>query len=129
MKKLEIEDTQVLDIRNYLERLTCFAVPSKSTGKRKHRSMTPIQVAIKKFTLSQECLDGKLELGLPWDPLAISATAMETCQRNVQRLSVLSVQEEQGETLGPHRALFHSAETFHKTSLRGEVWHIRSKFA
>ena len=101
--------------------LSFFTVPSTSTGKRKHRSMTPIQVAIKKLTLSQECLDGKLELGLPWDPLAISATAMETCQRNIQRLSVLSVQEEQGETLCLHRALFHSGETFHRASLQGEV--------
>ena len=49
--------------------------------------MTLIQVALKKLTLSQECLSGQLELGLPWDPLAQSVTAMETCRGNLQRLS------------------------------------------
>ena len=79
--------------------------------------MTLIQVAIKKLTLSQECLDGKLELRIPWDPLAMSATAMETCHRNLQRLSVWSEQHE------PHKqqkALLHSGEAFHKTSLPGD---------
>jgi len=82
--------------------------------------MTPIQVAMKKLTLSQECLDGKLELGIPWDPLATGATAMETCKKSLQRPSAWTDKGEQGRTLATHREISHAPETFHKTSLQGE---------
>ena len=56
--------------------------------------MTLIQVALKKLTLSQECMSGQLELVLPWDPLAQSVTAIETCRRNLQRLSAWNDKED-----------------------------------
>lgn len=98
-----------------------FAVPSTSSGRKKGRSTTLIQMAIKKLTLSEECLEGKLELGIPWDPLAISTTKMENCQKNLQSLSLWSREkEEQGGRLEKQNALPYSKETFHKTSIHGE---------
>lgn len=104
----------------YSKHFPFLAVPSTSSGRRKSLSLTLIQVALKKLTFSQECVDGKLELGIPWDPLAMSATAMETCQRSLQRLSVWSDKEEKAETPDLRRALSNAGETFHKTSLQGK---------
>lgn len=98
-----------------------FAVPSTSSGRKKGRSSTLIQVAVKKLTLSEECLDGKLELGIPWDPLATSTAKMGNCQKNLQSLSLwCREKEEQGGPLDHHDALLYSKEAFHKTSIHGE---------
>ena len=105
---------------HYSKHFPFLAVPSASSGRRKSRSLTLIQVALKTLTLSQECVDGKLELGIPWDPLAMSATAMETCQRSLQRLSVWNDKEEKAETPDLRRALSYAGETFDKISLQGE---------
>ncbi|KAL9950980.1 hypothetical protein ACROYT_G043564 [Oculina patagonica] len=98
-----------------------FPVPSTSSGRKKGRSTTLIQMAIKKLTLSEECLEGKLELGVPWDPLAISTTKMENCQKNLQSLSLWSREkEERGGRLAKQNALPYSKETFHKTSIHAD---------
>ena len=82
--------------------------------------MTLVQVALKKLTLSQDCLSGQLELGLPWDPFAQSVTAIETCRRNLQRLSAWSDKGDKAEHLDIRsRALSHSGETFCKKNLQG----------
>ena len=98
-----------------------FAVPSTSSGRKNGRPSTLIQVAAKKLTLSEECLDGKLELGIPWDPLATSTAKMENCQKHLQSLSLWSREkEERGGRLDQHDALLYSKETFQKTSIHGE---------
>lgn len=97
-----------------------FAVPSTSSGRKKSRSTTLVQVAIKKLILSEECLDGKLELGIPWDPLAISTTEMENCQRNLKSLSSWSKdKKEQGGQLDQNKTLSYAKETFQKSSIHG----------
>lgn len=76
---------------------------------------------MKKLTLSEEGLEGKLELGIPWDPLAISTAKMESCQKNLQSLSSRSREkEEQSGRLDQHKALPYSKETFQKTSIHGQ---------
>ena len=83
--------------------------------------MTLIQVALKKLTLSQECLSGQLELGLPWDPLAQSVTAIETCRRNLQCHSAWNDRGDNPDHLDIRtRALSHSGETFCKINLQGD---------
>lgn len=92
-----------------------------SRERRKGHTMTVVQVALKKLTLSQECLSGQLELGLPWDPLAQSVTAIETCRRNLQRLSTWSDKGDKAEHLDIRsRALSYSGETFCKKNLQGD---------
>ena len=61
--------------------------------------MTLVQVALKKLTLSQECLSGQLELGPPWAPLTQSVTAIEICRGNLQRLSAWSDKGDKAEHL------------------------------
>ena len=96
-------------------------VPSTSRERRKGHTMTLVQVALKKLTLSQECLSGQLELGLPWDPLAQSVTAIETCCRNLQSLSTWSDKGDKVEHLDIRStALSHSGETFCKKNLQGD---------
>ena len=96
-------------------------VPSTSRERRKGHTMTLVQVALKKLTLSQECLSGQLELGLPWDPLAKSVTAIETCRRNLQRPSVWFDKEDKTEHLDIRtRALSHSGEAFCKQNIQGD---------
>ena len=83
--------------------------------------MTLVQVALKKLTLSQEFLSGQIELGLPWDPLTQSVTAVETCRKNLQRLSAWSDKGDKAEHLDIRsRALSHSGETFCKKDLQGD---------
>ena len=95
-----------------------FVVPSTSSGRKKGRSTTLVQVAIKKLILTEECLDGKLELGLPWNPLAMSTIEMENCQKTLHRLSSWSKgKEEQAGQLNQHKAL--SKETFKKSGIHG----------
>ena len=88
--------------------------------------MTLVQVALKKLTLSQECLSGQLELGLPWDPLAQSVTAIETCRRNLQCLSAWNDKGDKAEHLDIRsRALSHSGEAFCKKNLQGDKQRIQ----
>ena len=89
--------------------------------------MTLVQVALKKLTLSQECLSGQIELGLPWDPLTQSATVIETCRRNLQRLSAWNDKGDKAEQVGIRsRALSHSGETFCKKNLQGNKQRIHN---
>ena len=89
--------------------------------------MTLVQVALKKLTLSQECLSGQLELGLPWDPLAQSVTAIETCRRNLQRLSAWNDKGDKADHVDIRsRALSHSGETFCKKNLQGDKQRIHN---
>ena len=89
--------------------------------------MTLVQVALKKLTLSQECLSGQLELGLPWDPLVQSVTAIETCRRNLQHPSVWNDKEDKAEHVDIRtRALSHSGETFCKKILQGDKQRIHN---
>lgn len=77
-------------------------------------------MAVKKLSLSEEYLDGKLELGIPWNPLAMSTIEMEKCQKNLHRLSSWSKdKEEQAGQLGGHKALSYSKETFQKSGIQG----------
>ena len=95
-------------------------MPSTSSGRKKGRSLTLVQVAIKKLILSEECLDGKLELGIPWNPLAMSTIEMENCQKNLYRLSLWSQdKKEQPELLERHKTLSYSRETFQKSGIHG----------
>lgn len=97
-----------------------FVVPNTSSGRKKGRSTTLVQVAIKKLILSEECLDGKLELEIPWDPLVLSTANMENCQKTLHRLSSWSQdKKEQGGQLGQHKALSYSKETFQKSGIHG----------
>ena len=83
--------------------------------------MTLVQVALKKLTLSQEFLSGQIELGLPWDPFTQSVTAVETCRKNLQRLSAWNDKGDKAEHLDIRsRALSHSGETFCKKDLQGD---------
>ena len=87
--------------------------------------MTLVQVALKTLTLSQECLSGQLKLGLPWDPFAQSVTAIETCRRNLQRLSAWNDKGDTAEHLHIRsRALSHSGEIFCKKNLQGDKQRI-----
>ncbi|CAH3172369.1 unnamed protein product [Porites evermanni] len=96
-----------------------FPVPSTSRERRKGHTMTLVQVALKTLTLSQECLSGQLKLGLPWDPFAQSVTAIETCRRNLQRLSAWNDKGDTAEHLHIRsRALSHSGEIFCKKNLQ-----------
>ncbi|KAJ7330603.1 hypothetical protein OS493_022218 [Desmophyllum pertusum] len=98
-----------------------FPVPSTSSGRKKSSSLSLVQVAIKKLILPQECLDGNLELGIPWDPLAVSTSQMENCQKNLQSLTSWSRgKAEQGERLAQQKALSYSKETFHKTNIHDD---------
>ena len=82
-------------------------------------------MALKKLTLSQECMSGQLELRLPWDPLTQSVTAIETCRRNLQRLSAWNDKGDKAEHLDiRNRALSHSGETFCKKNLQGDKQRI-----
>ena len=84
-------------------------------------------MALKKLTLSQECLSGQLELRLPWDPLAQSVIAIETCRRNLQRLSEWNDKGDKAEHLDIRsRALSHSGETFCKKNLQGDKQRIHN---
>ena len=84
-------------------------------------------MALKKLTLSQECWSGQLELGLPWDPLAQSVTAIETCRGNLQRLSEWNDKGNKAEHLDIRsRALSHSGETFCKKNLQGDKQRIHN---
>ena len=95
-------------------------MPSTSSGRKKGRSATLVQVAVKKLILSEECLDGNLELGIPWNPLAMSTIEMEKCQKNLHRLSSWSKdKEEQAGQLEGHITLSYSRETFHKSGIQG----------
>ena len=95
-------------------------MPSTSSGRKKGRSTTLVQVATKKLILSEECLDGKLELGIPWNPIAMSTIEMENCQKNLHSLSSWSQdKKEQGRQLEGHKALSHSKETFQKRGIHG----------
>lgn len=95
-------------------------MPSTSSGRKKRHSTTLVQLAIKKLILSEECLDGKLELGIPWNPLAVSTIEMENCRKNLHRLSSWSKdKEEQAEQLEEHKALLYSKETFQKSGIHG----------
>jgi len=96
-------------------------VPSTSSEKKKGHSTTLVQLAIKKLILSKECLDGKLELGIPWNPLAMSTIEMENCQKNLHRLSSWSKdKEEQAGQLDRHKTLSYSREKFQKSGIHGE---------
>ena len=95
-------------------------VPNTSSGRKKGRSTTLVQVAIKKLILSEECLDGKLELEIPWDPLVMSTANMENCQNALDRLSSWSQEKkEQGGQIDQHKALSYSKETFQKFGIHG----------
>ena len=95
-------------------------MPNTSSGRKKGHSTTLVQVAIKKLILSEECLEGKLELGIPWDPLAMSTENMENCHKTLHRLSSWSQdKKEQGGQLDQHKALSYSKETFQKFCIHG----------
>lgn len=77
-------------------------------------------MAVKKLILSEEYLDGKLELGIPWNPLAMSTIEMEKCQKKLHRLSSWSKdKEEQTGHFGELEALSCSKETFQKSGIQG----------
>ena len=83
--------------------------------------MISIQLAMTKLSLVRECLDGKLELGLPWNPFAISAEDMETSRINLQRTVAISISEEQRQILDQRKgAHFNSGEIFLKDRLFGK---------
>ena len=95
-------------------------MPNTSSGRKKGRSTTLVQLAIKKLILTEECLDGKLELGIPWNPLAMSTIEMENCQKNLHRLSSwIEDKEEQAGQLESHNTLSYSRETFQKRGIHG----------
>ncbi|XP_020622658.1 uncharacterized protein LOC110060247, partial [Orbicella faveolata] len=95
-------------------------LPSTSSEKKKGHSTTLVQLAIKKLILSKECLDGKLELGIPWNPLAMSTIEMENCRKNLHRLSSWSKdKEEQAGQLDRHKTLSYSREKFQKSGIHG----------
>lgn len=77
---------------------------------------------MKKLILSEEYLDRKVELGIPWNPLAVSTRLMEHCQKNLQTVSTWSCEKQsRGEVFSQHKAISsYTRETFHKSSIHGE---------
>ncbi|XP_066015479.1 protein shortage in chiasmata 1 ortholog-like [Pocillopora verrucosa] len=95
-------------------------VPTTSSRRRKDHSTTLIQEAMKKLTLSQELLDGKVELGIPWNPLAVSIRQMENCQIYLQSVSSWSDEKQSQSEISPHRKGT-ARETFSKNNIYDEA--------
>ena len=80
---------------------------------------------MKKLTLSQELLDGKVELGIPWNPLAVSTRQMENCQIYLQSVSSWSDEKQSQSEISPHRKGT-ARETFSKINIYGEIKSLQS---
>ena len=80
---------------------------------------------MKKLTLSQELLDGKVELGIPWNPFAVSTRQMENCQKYLQSVSSWSDEKQTQSEIPPHRKRT-ARETFSKNNIYGEIKSLQS---
>ena len=80
---------------------------------------------MKKLTLSQELLDGKVELGIPWNPLTVSTRQMENCQIYLQSVSSWSDEKQSQSEISPHRKRT-PRETFSKSNIYGEIKSLQS---
>ena len=80
---------------------------------------------MKKLTLSQELLDGKVELGIPWNPFAVSTRQMENCQIYLQSVSSWSDEKQSQSEISPHRKRT-PRETFSKNNIYGEMKSLQS---
>ena len=80
---------------------------------------------MKQLTLSQEFLDGKVELGIPWNPLAGSTRQMENCQIYLQSVSSWSDEKQSQSEISPHRKRT-ARETFSKSNIYGEIKSLQS---
>lgn len=80
---------------------------------------------MKKLTLSQEFLDGKVELGIPWNPLAVSMRQMENFQIYLQSVSSWSDEKQSQSEISPHRKRT-ARETFSKNNIYGEMKSLQS---
>lgn len=80
---------------------------------------------MKQLTLSQEFLDGKVELGIPWNPLAGSTRQMENCQIYLQSVSSWSDEKQSQSEISPHRKRT-ARETFSKNNIYGEIKSLQS---
>ena len=80
---------------------------------------------MKKLTLSQEFLDGKVELGIPWNPLAGSTRQMENCQKYLWSVSSWSDEKQSQSEISPHRKRT-ARETFSKNNIYGEIKSLQS---
>ena len=80
---------------------------------------------MKKLTLSQELLDGKVELGIPWNPLAGSTRQMENCQIYLRSVSSWSDEKQSQSEISPHRKGT-ARETFSKNNIYGEIKSLQS---
>ena len=80
---------------------------------------------MKKLTLSQELLDGKVELGIPWNPFAVSTRQMENCQKCLQSVSSWSDEKQSQSEISPHRKGT-ARETFSKNNIYSEIKSLQS---
>ena len=80
---------------------------------------------MKKLTLSQELLDGKVELGIPWNPFAVSTRQMENCQIYLRSVSSWNDEKQSQSEISPHRKRT-PRETFCKNNIYGEIKSLQS---
>ena len=80
---------------------------------------------MKKLTLSQELLDGKVELGIPWNPFAVSTRQMENCQIYLRSVLSWSDEKQSQSEISPHRKGT-PRETFSKSNIYGEIKSLQS---
>ena len=80
---------------------------------------------MKKLTLSQELLDGKVDLSIPWISFAVSTRQMENCQIYLRSVSSWSDEKQTQSEISPHRKRT-ARETFSKNNIYGEIKSLQS---